>query len=171
MGDSNQERYPEHTEMSEENRKEDVRVPIWERPVSRLYQYNRDLVGGRQQYKDIIEDIEKRSSNSITGQKVEETNVDHHKEDSADIKSVSNSGSSSAGSQSITSECSASVQYDVEEFLVKSYTQQIKEKNRIRAHEREVRTGLKKASGPITPIISSAINIRDFYVKNVANMR
>merc|ERR1711915_929034 len=166
MGDSNQERYPEHTEMSEENRKEDVKVPIWERPVSRLYQYNRDLVGGRQQYKDIIEDIEKKSSNSRSGQKVEED-----KEDSAEIKSISTSGSSSAGSQSTTSESSASVQYDVEEFLVRSYIQQIKEKNRIRAHEREVRTGLKKAFGPITPIISSAINIRDFYVKNVANMR
>merc|ERR1711915_820133 len=169
MGQStwgNQRRYPEDTEMSEENRNEDVKVPIWERPVSRLYQYNRDLVGGRQQYKDIIEDIEKKSSNSRSGQKVEED-----KEDSADIKSISTSGSSSAGSQSTTSESSASVQYDVEEFLVRSYTQQIKEKNRIRAHEREVRTGLKKASGPVTPIISSATNIRDFYVKNVANMR
>merc|ERR1711915_1008508 len=158
MGQStwgNQRRYPEDTEMSEENRNEDVKVPIWERPVSRLYQYNRDLVGGRQQYKDIIEDIEKKSSNSRSGQRVEED-----KEDSADIKSVSTSGSSSAGSQSITSESSASDQYNVEEFLVKSYTQQIKEKNRIRAHEREVRTGLKKAFGPITPIISSAINIR-----------
>ena len=75
--------------MSEENKKDDVKVPVWERPVSRVYQYNRDLVGGRQQYKDIIEDIGKRSLNSICAQKVEETNVDHDKED---IKSVSTSG-------------------------------------------------------------------------------
>jgi len=82
-------------------------------------------------------------------------------------QSITRSSSSSVASDITNS----SEDNDVESFLITLYTQQIKEKNISIVKSR---TGMMRGSRvdtPVVPIISSAVNIRDYYVRQLQSMK
>merc|ERR1711909_108733 len=134
---------------------EGLKLPVWCRPVGRMYRYNRDIVG-------IADNIQYCSNNRevkpIRKQEPSPASEDHCEELVTDIESEK--GSTEPGSTNV-----------VDEFLIRSYAQQIKERNIVKVQEIGVRSGVGRFSGPVTPIISSATNIRDFYIKSLEAMR
>merc|ERR1711862_8910 len=134
---------------------EGMKLPVWSRPVGRMYRYNRDIVG-------IADNIHhcsnKRELKSNWKEEALPAIEDHCDEVVTDNESEK--GSTEPGSPNA-----------VDEFLIRSYAQQIKEKNIVKVHEIGVRSGVGRFSGPVTPIISSATNIGDFYIRSLEAMR
>eukprot|EP00092_Neocalanus_flemingeri_P006807 GFUD01007351.1.p1 GENE.GFUD01007351.1~~GFUD01007351.1.p1 ORF type:complete len:168 (+),score=30.24 GFUD01007351.1:62-505(+) len=145
---------------------EEVKNPAWTRPISRLYQYNRDTVGSVSDFQDMIFWIDQKDS---CKPRAVEVVVDEFEETKHENKANLERQASSTSSSSIKHDTLS--QEDVDEFLERSYAQQIRERNTIKIHERGVRAGFTQFSGAVTPIISSATNIRDFYIRSIACKR
>merc|ERR1719483_334359 len=132
----------------------EVSMPAFTRPKSKLYQYNckhcKHVI-------DLIDQKEVNDSQYYNNETIETVETGNNS-----ISSSTRSPSSSRLSESSD---------DIDQFLVKSYTQQIKERNKIIVHGHHVLARPGLVEPPLTPIISSATNIRDYYIKELARLR
>merc|ERR1711970_1003587 len=69
------------------------------------------------------------------------------------------------------SSSSESLAEEVESMIMRGYAQQIKEKNSRIVHGQYQMTREMKVGPPLLPKFSSAGNIRDFYIRELAKMR
>merc|ERR1711892_1661867 len=155
MGSSQRGNQTTSEEMAE---MEQSKTASWSRPLSRMYQYNRDGVGTTGELKHPISQQEqKQRVSNVEEEGFEGRNMDTESENSTPSSSSNSTMSVSDG--------------DVDDFLLRSYAQQIKERNIVKVHEIGVRSGVSRFSGPVTPIISPATNIRNYCVRSVASFR